>query len=141
VERIENRYAIGLSGDDSGCSQLIGDPLVIEMDWTMPDIEHIVGRIFSSAEPFRLWGVPERIAENHYRARAVDLHVGSTLTFDITDKHIVIQLRGGTCGNTVVRFLGGLHYHVNSDVGVDLLKWNQDGEPSGSAQRRPGAAL
>ena len=115
---------------------MTGDPIVIDMDWTMPSIEHVVGRIFSAAEPFRLWGVPERVTDKHYRARAVDLHVGSTLTFDITDKHIVIQLRGGTCGNTIVRFLGGLHYHVNSDVGVDLLKWT-DGEPSGSAQRRP----
>lgn len=140
VERIENRYAIGLRCDEQGCSYVMGDPIVIEMAWTMPDIEHVVGRIFSAAEPFRLWGVPERIADRHYRARAVDLHVGSTLTFDITDKHIVIQLRDGTCGNTIVRFLGGLHYHVNSDVGVDLLKWT-DGEPSGSAQRRPSAAL
>jgi len=140
VERIENRYAIGLTCDDQRCSHVTGDPIVIDMEWTMPSIEHVVARIFSAAEPFRLWGVPERISDKHYRARAVDLHVGSTLTFDITDKHIVIQLRGGTCGNTIVRFLGGLHYHVNSDVGVDLLKWT-DGESSGSAQRRPSAAL
>lgn len=141
VEQIERRYAIGLFCDEHGCCHVTGDPIVIDMDWTMPNIEHVVGRMFSAAEPFRLWGVPERVAENHFRARAVDLHVGSTLTFDITDKHIVIQLRGDTCGNTIVRFLGGLHYHVNSDVGVDLLTWAQDGEPSGSAQRRPGAAL
>lgn len=140
VERIESRYAIGLTCDERGCRHVTGDPIVIAMEWTVPSIEHVVGRIFSSAEPFRLWGVPERISDNHYRARAVDLHVGSTLTFDITDKNIVIQLRGDTCGNTIVRFLGGLHYHVNSDVGVDLLKWT-DGEPSGSAQRRPSAAL
>ena len=140
VERIENRYAIGLRCDEHGCCRVTGDPIVIDMDWTTPSIERVVGRIFSATEPFRLWGVPERITDKHYRARAVDLHVGSTLTFDITDKHIVIQLRGGTCGNTIVRFLGGLHYHVNSDVGVDLLKWT-DGEPSGSAQRRPSAAL
>ena len=141
VERIERRYAIDLSCEAVGCSHMTGAPIIIDMSWTVPDIEHVVGRMFSAAEPFRLWGVPERIAENHYRARAVDLHVGSTLTFDITDKHIVIQLRGGTCGNTIVRFLGGLHYHVNSDVGIDLLTWTRDGESSGSAQRRPCAAL
>lgn len=141
VERIEQRYAIDLSHGEGGCSHLVGDPIVIDMKWTMPDIEHIVGRMFSATEPFRLWGLPERIAENHYRARAVDLHVGSTLTFDFTNEHIVIQLRGGTCGNTIVRFLGGLHYHVNADVGVDLLTWTQDGEPPGSAQRRSCAAL
>jgi hypothetical protein len=140
VERIEQRYAIGLRCDERGCCHVTGDPIVIDMDWTMPSIEQVVARIFSATEPFRLWGIPERITDKHYRARAVDLHVGSTLSFDITDKHIVIQLRAGTCGNTIVRFLGGLHYHVNSDVGIDLLKWT-DGEPPGSAQRRPSAAL
>jgi hypothetical protein len=145
VERIERRYAIDRSPDkahdEGGCSHLVGDPIVIDMNWTIPDIEYFVRRMFSATEPFRLWGLPERIGENHYRARAVDLHVGSTLTFDITDRHIVIQLRGGICGNTIVRFLGGLHYHVNADVGVHLLTWTQDGEPPGSAQRRPCAAL
>ncbi|TMQ05337.1 MAG: hypothetical protein E6J91_40855 [Deltaproteobacteria bacterium] len=95
VERIEHRYAIDVSCDENGCGHLMGDPIVIDMDWTMSNLEHVVGRMFSATEPFRLWGVPERIAGNHFRARAVDLHVGSTLTFDITDKHIVIQLRAG----------------------------------------------
>ena len=122
VERIEQRYGIGCVCDQHGTSYLTGDPVVIDMQWTLDDLDYLVARMFSSVEPFRLWGLPERIRIGHYRAQAVDLHVGSMLSFDITRDHIVIQLPRGTCGNTIVRFLGSLHYHVNSDVGTTLLQ-------------------
>lgn len=123
VERIERRYGLGIAdGEDEGrCSHVQGNPIIIEMDWRTDDLEYIVSRIFSCIEPFRLWGVPQPVSSCHYRVRAVDLHVGDTLTFDITPKHIVVQLPKGACGNTVVRFLGSLQYHVNSDIGPDLF--------------------
>ena len=123
VENIERRYGLGISDDGDGhlCPHVQGDPITIEMDWTVDDLDYVVARIFGSVEPFRLWGVPQLVSEKHYRIRSVDLHVGDTLTFDITPEHIVVQLPKGACGNTVVRFLGSLQYHVNSDVGADLL--------------------
>jgi hypothetical protein len=118
VEKIEHTYAIGLDSNDR---HIVGDPITIDIDWTLQDLEYVVGRIFGSVEPFRLWGVPQRIGPEHYRARAVDLHVGATLVFDVMKDKIVIQLPTHTCGNTVVRFLNALQYHVNSDVGRQLL--------------------
>jgi hypothetical protein len=122
VEHIEDRYGIGCVEDDRGAACLSGDPIVIDMQWTLDDLDYAVARMFSSGPPFRLWGLPERVRQGHYRAHAVDLHVGGLLTFDITRDHIVIQLPRGTCGNTVVRFLGLVHYHVNSDVGQSLVQ-------------------
>ncbi len=122
VEGIERQYGLGIADRDAdGCTHVQGEPITIKMDWTVDDLEYVVTRMFASVEPFRLWGVPHQIADQHYRVRAVDLHVGDTLTFDITPRHIVIQLPKGACGNTVVRFLGSLQYHVNSEVGADLL--------------------
>ena len=121
VEGIERRYGLGHTRHDDGPTPVSGDPVTIELDWTMADLEHTVGRIFSSAEPFRLWALPERLSSIHYRARAVDLHVGSTLTFDVTPEHVVIQLPQGTCGNTILRFLANLQYHVNADAGRRLV--------------------
>lgn len=120
VERIERDHGIGVV-ETGGCATVSGDPIVIDLEWTLADLEYAVGKIFSCTEPFRLWGVPERVREGHYRARAVDLHVGGTLTFDIHPRGVVIRLPPGTCGNTVVRFLGGLQYHVNADVGTTFL--------------------
>ena len=116
VESLEKHYAIGTVQDHHGHPTVIGDPVVVEVDWTLPDLEFAVARIFGSAEPFRLWGLPERLADGHYRARAVDLHVGGVLTFDITRKYVAIQLPRGVCGNTVVRFINHLRFHVNADA-------------------------
>ncbi len=116
VERIETRYALGADENEHGHPTVAGDPIVIDVDWTLPDLEFAVARMFASAEPFRLWGLPERIADSHYRARAVDLHVGGVLTFDITRKYVAIQLPRGVCGNTVVRFINHLRFHVNADA-------------------------
>lgn len=114
VEGIEERYGMGYEGDPP---RLVGDPIVIEMQWTVQDLQFAVQRIFANVDPFRLWGQPEKVADGHYRARAVDLHIGCTLTLDITRDRVVVQLPRGTCGNTVLRFLSNLEYHVNSEAG------------------------
>jgi hypothetical protein len=116
VENFENRYWLAAAGDDHEHPIVVGNPIVINVDWTVPDLEYAVARMFSSAGPFRLWALPERINDGRFHARAVDLHVGGVLTFDITRKHVVIQLPRGVCGNTVVRFLNNLRFHVNSDA-------------------------
>lgn len=116
VENLEQRYGLGADKDEHGHPIIVGEPIVIDVDWTLPDLEFAVARIFGSGEPFRLWGLPERLADGHYRARAVDLHVGGVLTFDITRRYVTIQLPRGMCGNTVVRFLNHLRFHVNADA-------------------------
>jgi hypothetical protein len=116
VEGIEAKFGLAATVDQGGTPAVAGDPIIIDVDWTLPDLEYAVGRIFASADPFRLWGLPERVAEGHYRARAVDLHVGGVIVFDITRKYVAIQLPRSVCGNTVVRFLNNLRFHVNSDA-------------------------
>ena len=116
VENIERKYGLAAETDAHGHPILSGDPLVIDIDWAVADLEYAVHRIFSSAEPFRLWGLPERVNAGHYRARAVDLHFGGVLSFDITPQNVVIQLPRRVCGNTVVRFMNNLRFHVNSDA-------------------------
>jgi len=119
VEKIEREFALGYDTDQV---RLNGNPVVVPVEWTLSDLEYAVSRMFASVEPFRLWGLPEKVADDHYRARAVDLHVGQTLTVDVTRQNVVIQLPRGTCGNTVVRFLAALQFHVNSDTGKALLQ-------------------
>jgi hypothetical protein len=116
VERFEERFGLAATTDDDGHPIIVGAPVVIRVEWTVPDLEFAVSRIFASSDPFRLWGMPERVSQRHYRVRAVDLNVGGVLSFDVTPNHVVIQLPRGVCGNTVVRFLNNLRFHVNSDT-------------------------
>lgn len=118
IERFERGFAIGPS--DQAPHTIEGRPIEIKLRWTVADVEYAVARMFSGAPPFRLWGMPERLAEGRFRVRAVDLHVGQVLTFDIGPNAIVIQLPKGVCGNTVVRFLASLRYHVNSSIQAPL---------------------
>ena len=141
VEDIEARFAIGFERHSPTTGHLTGQPIVIPMKWTILDLERAVGRMFSSTEPFRLWGLPEKLGDDRFRVRAVDLHVGSTLTFDISRDHVVVILPRGTCGNTIVRFLGGLHYHVDADAGTGLFDWSHAGDASRAAERDPRAPL
>lgn len=118
VEGIEARYGLGRCGEPT---RLVGKPVVVQTKWTVPSFEYAVARMFAAVEPFRLWGVPEKVGPKRYRTHAVDLHVGQTLTFDVTPTSVVIQLPRGTCGNTVVRFIAGLQYHLDSEAGQDVI--------------------
>jgi hypothetical protein len=116
VEGIEARYALAATKNEHGHRVVVGSPIVIEVAWEVADLRHAVGRMFASVDPFRLWGLPEQVAADHYRVHAVDLHFGGVLVFDITRRTITVQLPRGVCGNTVVRFLSSLRFHVNSDT-------------------------
>jgi hypothetical protein len=114
IATLEEEYGIGRRGGPGG--HLGGKPIVLNVEWAVPDLEYAVGKMFGSGEPFRLWGLPTKVGPGRYRCRAADLHFGGVLAFDITKEHIVIQLPAAVCGNTIARFLSNLRFHVNSDV-------------------------
>jgi hypothetical protein len=118
VEKFERAHAMGAVINEDGYRIVAGDPIVLDVEWQVENLEYSVNRMFSSTEPFRLWGLSEKVAPDHFRARAVDLHFGGVLSFDITPRNVVIQLPRGVCGNTIARFLSNLLMHVNSDAQV-----------------------
>lgn len=132
VQQIEDRR---IRATNEGQREVRGQPLTIDVQWRVSDLRFAVRKMFSSAGPFRLWGLPTRLAEDHYRARAVDLHFGGVIDFDITRDWITIQLGPEVCGNTVVRFLSNLRFHVSSDAGIQGLEGSEAG--AGEASRAP----
>lgn len=114
ITTIEAEYGIGRSEGAGG--HLRGKPIVLDVQWAVPDLAYAVSKMFSSGGPFRLWGLPSEVAPGHYRVHAADLHFGGVLVFDITSETVVIQLPATVCGNTIARFLSNLRFHVNSDV-------------------------
>lgn len=69
------------SSPDSGAC-LAGGPISINFSIPIPDIQVFVDELFSSRDPFRLWGMA-RLSDSGAEAEAVDLHVGEQLSFDM----------------------------------------------------------
>ena len=71
-------------------------------------------KVFSCGEPFRLWGVPIRVAEDFYRVEGFDLHIGNPIQFEIAPEFIRVYMPTGSCGNSVVRLYTNLQHHYDA---------------------------
>ncbi len=96
-----------------------GHPISIRYQ-KQPHLDVLVRALFSAAEPFRLWGVPERITDKLYSVHAVDLHVGSVARFEVADTFLRIYMSKGACGNTVARLFANIQRHVDSEAELIL---------------------
>lgn len=90
-----------------------GAPIVIRFSRPIPDLEQFADALFSSREPFRLWGVP-RIRDGVAEVEAVDLHIGQRLSIDIGDQWLRLYLRRDCCGNSVARLASNLQHRFDS---------------------------
>jgi hypothetical protein len=72
----------------------------------------LVEALFEGGEPYRLFGSPIRQGPNRIVTRAVDLHTGGRINFEITDSFIRVYLFPQTCGNVLARLVTNLqHFH------------------------------
>ncbi len=79
-----------------------------------------VGRMFSCALPFRLWGVPDFDGDDFARVAALDLHVGQPLDFEIAPDRIRLFMHEASCGNTVLRLLANLQRTLDAGTRADM---------------------
>ncbi|MBG0813239.1 hypothetical protein [Planomonospora sp. ID82291] len=101
-------------GNDIG-AQLKGGPIGIRFSRSIPDLEAFVEELFSSRDPFRLWGTPRLSASSDIaEVEAVDLHVGEQLSFDIGEQWMRVYLNSGGCGNTIARLVSNLQYRFDA---------------------------
>jgi hypothetical protein len=98
VDLIEQRFRLRFG--EGG--ELFGDPLLIGLDGTTsPDV--IAAALSDGTYPFRFVGVPRYIDEDYIVLPALDLHGGYLVDFEIAPELIRIYLRGGACGNSLMR--------------------------------------
>jgi hypothetical protein len=105
-------------------AQSEGRRIMVPVPWTTDDLGYAVARMFSGAEPFRLWGIPEREGDpaqgtEVYRTRAVDLDVGRTARFVLDRRGASLEMSPRTPPSTAIRFAAALQYHVSSRVKFD----------------------
>lgn len=122
IRKLESHYALR-RGDGNG-SFLEGSPIDFVLNQPINDVGVFCDKVFSATWPFRLWGVPVKVAPDFFRVRAVDLHVGNKLHFEIADEFIRVYLPAQTCGNSIFRFYTNLQHFY--DARVTAL--NSDGE-------------
>jgi len=121
VEGLERDASIG-AREGEEAHFVSGEPLVFEFSQPIRNMGAVIPRMFTSAEPYRLWGVPRRVNTRMLRVHTVDLHVGQPLTVEVTPKHLVAYLPQGTCGNTITRLYSNVQRTL--DPGVKVLGEN-----------------
>jgi hypothetical protein len=78
-----------------------------------------VAKMFSGADPFRLWALPQASGEGSFRARAVDTGTGSIATYEVGPSGVALELDPGTPAGVAIRFLANLQYHVHAQAGAE----------------------
>ena len=104
-----------------------GEALYFVFDQGLPvEKEFFCERVFSSKAPFHLWGVPERSLDGKGLViNAVDIGTGSKMFFQVYDDIISLNLRPGSCGNSVIKFFTNLQQIYGRNVSAETA----DGQP------------
>jgi hypothetical protein len=116
VKTIEELHQLRISSGEETGLELDGDVAIIDFPVEVDDLEYFVGALFNAKEPFRLWAVPRKVAEDEWEANAVDLHVGQTLRLEITPQWMRVLLDGRTCGNTLARLVTNLQHRFHAQT-------------------------
>jgi hypothetical protein len=93
-----------------------GDVAVIDFPRPLADLDRFVAGLFTSKEPFRLWGLPRQVDDTQWEANAVDLHVGQTLRLEVTPRWLRVLLGEHTCGNTLARLITNLQHRFDAEA-------------------------
>lgn len=118
VRGLESAYRLGTRATEEMGLEIDGDVAMIELPHPVEDLEGLVGNLFTSREPFRLWAVPRQVGVQQWEANAVDLHVGHALRLEITPEWIRVLLGTETCGNTLARLVANLQHRFDARTHV-----------------------
>ena len=115
IREIESDYSISYDVEEQRLS-VRGDPINIVFKKPIGDMDVFCRHVFSSANPFRIWGVPVKLNNRHTRVSGFDLHVGKRIDFEITPDYMRVYLPAGSCGNSVIRIITNLQHYYDSLV-------------------------
>lgn len=116
VGRIETNHRVRL---EDGDGVLLGRSLAFHLTRPIPDLHRLCGSVFSTANPYLMWGLPVPRGPGSVSARGVDLNLGHRADFEFTPEFIRLFIPRETSGGVVKRFYANLQRHL--DPGVRLL--------------------
>jgi len=115
IRSLERRVSLNWERQERAWS-LRGGPVSLLLEQPIPDLSRFCHKVFSCSSPFRLWGAPTSVSPQCLRICAIDLHVGSRITFEVSPRLIRVYLPRGSCGNSVMRFYTNLQHYYDSLV-------------------------
>jgi hypothetical protein len=121
VTDLEELHQLRIKAVEEIGLELDGDVAVIDFPVEVDDLEYFVDALFNAKEPFRLWAVPRKVADDEWEANAVDLHVGQTLRLEITPRWLRVLLDGRTCGNTLARLVTNLQHRFHAQTELQAV--------------------
>ncbi len=115
INKIEKEYMIKLSRAENRLN-IEGTYAVIELKKPIENFELFIKGLFSTVEPFRLFGLPEVVEKDFIKVSAVDLHTNDKLNFEITPDYIRVFLYENACGNVLTRLITNLQLYYDSRI-------------------------
>jgi hypothetical protein len=113
VNALEDRHRLSSGALEGSGVTLDGDVATMSFGRHVEDLDRLVAGLFTAKEPFRLWGVPQRV-DGGWFADVVDLHVGHPLRMDILTDRVRVLLEPETCGNTLARLVTNLQQRLDA---------------------------
>lgn len=127
--KIQNEMCLGAF--TAGGEGLRG-PLLLDLGSPIDDLAAFCGRVFSGADPFRLWGFLERRADELVVAHAFDRRAGASFTVEAGPRAWRLFLPPETPGVVVLRLLTLLQHHHDRRARIPALDLGQRSSSSHS---------
>lgn len=121
-ESIRQLETYGMSFENGVLS---GNPITINFSKKI-NSDRLVHVLFNAEEPFRLWGIPDRVGEGQYRVYAVDMHHGNLagrLTFEITSGFLRVSLPKYSCANTILRLFANINHYIDAMAELEVVDY------------------
>ncbi len=100
-----------------------GEALKIVFQRRIGNLRDFIDNMFSTIQPFRLWGVTKELEPDRMKVKAVDLHSGGRIDFEIEPTQMTIYLQAETCANVVARLFTNLQ--STFDARSQLIGYDQ----------------
>lgn len=101
----------------------IGDKCFVEgtsfdfvFNRTVEDWGMYLPRIFNALEPFRVWGMKNKVEHDMYKILGVDMHTGDPLDIEVSDRLMRVYLPNNSCGNVILRLFVNLQRFFDSKI-------------------------
>jgi len=107
LDVLESEYRFSYKSLPHGVA-FSGESLKILFERRIGNLRDFVNSIFSTTQPFRLWGVTKELEPDRLKVKAVDLHSGGRIDFEIEPTQMTIYLQAGACANVVTRLFTNL---------------------------------
>ena len=114
VKEVES-HRLATKGEQDALS-LEGQAFSLVFERRIENLDLFVNRLFSSEEPFRLWGIKSQARDGYCQVNAIDLHTGHPLDLEITSGLIRAYLPDQTCGNSLLRLYVNLQHYFDARV-------------------------